>query len=134
MARDIGGGYEAHGRNNQHQSFIYPILNRRNSSINSTNQFNTESSVGNLESVQPEQQIVQTLSINLAQQIIFVNYLSRQLDAAGGKKKTPLGQEEAWREAWNIFSGSRCDENTFVEYGRKKICLQGTMISVHHGS
>ena len=99
MARDIGGGgYEAHGRNNQHQSFIYPILNRRNSSINSTNQFNTESSVGNLESVQPEQQIVQTLSINLAQQIIFVNYLSRQLDAT--KKNphhalTPLGQAEA---------------------------------------
>ena len=53
-----------------------------------SNQFSTESSVGNPESVQPEQQIVQSLSVNLAQQIIFVNYLSRQLDAAGEKKNS----------------------------------------------
>ena len=32
----FGRSNEAHGRNNQPQSFIYPILNGRNSSINST--------------------------------------------------------------------------------------------------
>ena len=130
------GGNEAHGWNNQPQSFIYTILNRRNSSINSTqtnSTLNHQSAI--LNQFNLSSRLSKRFSINLAQQIIFVNYLSRQLDAT---KKTltmhslPWAKQRPDGRRGTFSAGHEAMERFLWNMG--KICRQGRTISVYHGS